>query len=131
MISLVAWNRPTQKNFLKSRFVIFRCQKYVKKWYIEIGKKIYLGPIKSALCRSDLNNFFLSLVAWNRPTQKTFLKSRFVIFRCQKYIKKRVHRNRKKKLPWALKKCPGSLYLPLLTKQLNLISVKLQNVSAM
>ena len=28
-----------------------------------------------------------------------FLKARFVIFRCQKYVKKRVHRNDKKNLP--------------------------------
>ena len=26
-------------NFLKARFVIFRCQKYVKKGYIEMTKK--------------------------------------------------------------------------------------------
>ena len=39
-------NRVTQDNFLKARFVIFRCQKYVKKGYIEMRKKIYLETLK-------------------------------------------------------------------------------------
>ena len=30
------------KNFLKSQLVIFRCQKYVKKGYIEMTKKFTL-----------------------------------------------------------------------------------------
>ena len=34
----VVENRAAQEIFLKARFVIFRCQKYVKKGYIEIGK---------------------------------------------------------------------------------------------
>ena len=33
--------RP-KKFFEKAQFVIFRCQKYVKEGYIEIGKKNYL-----------------------------------------------------------------------------------------
>ena len=41
----------------------------------------------------------MSLVVGNGATQETFLKSRFVIFRCQKYVKKRLHKNDKKKLP--------------------------------
>ena len=41
----------------------------------------------------------MSLVVGNGATQKTFLKSRFAIFRCQKYVKKRVHGNDKKTLP--------------------------------
>ena len=32
------------KDFLKAQFVIFRCQKYVKKGYMEMGKWIYLKP---------------------------------------------------------------------------------------
>ena len=40
----------------------------------------------------------MSLVVENGATQETFLKSRFVIVRCQKYIK-RVHRNDKKNVP--------------------------------
>ena len=32
------------KDFLKAQFVIFRCQKYVKKGYMEMGKWIYLEP---------------------------------------------------------------------------------------
>ena len=37
MFSVVE-NEATQKAFLKSQFVIFRCQKYVKKGYIEMRK---------------------------------------------------------------------------------------------
>ena len=32
------------KDFLKAQFVIFRCQKYVKKGYLEMTKTIYLEP---------------------------------------------------------------------------------------
>ena len=32
------------KDFLKAQFVFFRCQKYVKKRYIEMTKTIYLEP---------------------------------------------------------------------------------------
>ena len=32
------------KYFLKARFVIFKCQKYVKKGYMEMKKTIYLEP---------------------------------------------------------------------------------------
>ena len=39
-MSLVVVNRRTQETFLKSRFVIFRCQKYVKKGYMEMKKKL-------------------------------------------------------------------------------------------
>ena len=42
----------------------------------------------------------MSLVVRNGATQKTFLKSRFVIFRCQKYVKK----GRLWDLPWDFKK---------------------------
>ena len=45
---------------------------------------------------------------------KDFLKTQFVIFRCQKYVKKRLHGNDKNNLPWALKKCPRLLYFTLL-----------------
>ena len=48
MMSLVVVNRPTQKTFLKSRFVIFKYQKYVKKGYIEMRKKIYLETLKKS-----------------------------------------------------------------------------------
>ena len=46
---IVVWNRATQETFLKARFVIFRCQKYVKKGYIEMTKKITLSPLKGVL----------------------------------------------------------------------------------
>ena len=35
--------------------VIFRCQKYVKKGYMEMTKKIYLETLKSVLGRSILH----------------------------------------------------------------------------
>ena len=34
---------------------------------------------------------------WSDP--ENFLKAQFVIFRCQKYVKKRAHGNDKKNLP--------------------------------
>ena len=37
------------KDFLKAQFTIFRCQKYVKKGYMEMGEKLYLEPWKSVL----------------------------------------------------------------------------------
>ena len=55
----VVENRAAQETFLKARFVIFRCQKYVKKGYMEMTKTIYLEPLKSVPGRSDLNNYFL------------------------------------------------------------------------
>ena len=42
-------------DFLKAQFVIFRCQKYVKKGYIEMTKKIYHETLKSALGHSILH----------------------------------------------------------------------------
>ena len=36
---VVVGNRATQDHFLKVQFVIFRCQKYVKKEYIGMTKK--------------------------------------------------------------------------------------------
>ena len=42
----VVGKRATQDHFLKARFVIFRCQKYVKKGYIEVTKNIYLETFK-------------------------------------------------------------------------------------
>ena len=35
------------KHFLKAQFIVFRCQKYVKKGYIEMGEQLYLEPLKS------------------------------------------------------------------------------------
>ena len=39
---IVVYNEVTWETFLKSRFVIFMCQKFVKKGYIEMTKKVYL-----------------------------------------------------------------------------------------
>ena len=43
-------------DFLKAQFVIFRCQKYVKKGYMEMRKRIYPVPLKSVLDRSIFHN---------------------------------------------------------------------------
>ena len=56
----------------------------------------------------------MSLVVKNRATQETFLKARFVIFRCQKYVKKGYIQMTKKNYLETLKKCPGLVYFPLL-----------------
>ena len=47
-------------DFLKAQFVIFRCQKYVKKGYIEMTKKIYLEPLKK--CPGSLCFTLLTLL---------------------------------------------------------------------
>ena len=56
---IVVGSGATQETFLKARFVIFRCQKYVKKGYIKMTKKIYLEPLKSVLGRSILHYSYL------------------------------------------------------------------------
>ena len=61
------------------------------------------------------NKIFLpchSSVKWSDPGD--FLKTQFVFFRCQKYVKKGVHENEKMNLPCAFKKCPGLLHFTLL-----------------
>ena len=45
--SSVKWSNPG--DFLKAQFVIFSCQKYVKKGYREMRKWIYLVPLKNVL----------------------------------------------------------------------------------
>ena len=50
-------NRATQGRFLRPQFVIFKCQKYVKKGYMEMIKKTYLETFKKCpglLCFSLL-----------------------------------------------------------------------------
>ena len=44
-------------------------------------------------------NIAKMILVGNEATQRTLLKARFVILRCQKYVKKRVHRNDEKNLP--------------------------------
>ena len=56
---IVVGNGATQDHFLKSRFVIFRCQKYVKIGYIEMTTKIYLATFKK--CPRSLH---FSLPCW-------------------------------------------------------------------
>ena len=43
---VVLENGAAQRILLKARSVIFRCQKCVKKGYIEMTKKIYPEPLK-------------------------------------------------------------------------------------
>ena len=59
--------------------VIFRCQKYVKKGYIEMTKKIYLETLKSVLGRSIFHWFDFEKVA-----QISILTNKIVI--CSKVI---------------------------------------------
>ena len=58
--SSVKWSSPG--DFLKTQFVIFRFQKYVKKGYMEMRKWIYLVPLKSVLGRSILH--YCRLCIW-------------------------------------------------------------------
>ena len=37
------------RDFLKAQSLIFICQKYVRKGYMEMEKRIYLGPLKLCL----------------------------------------------------------------------------------
>ena len=63
------------------------------------------------------NKIFLpchTSVKWRDPGD--FVKAQFVIFSCQKYVKKRVHGNEKINLPCAFKNCPGLLHFTLLTR---------------
>ena len=45
-LNISSGKQSNPRNFLKARFVIFKCQKYVKKEYIEMAKKIYLEAFK-------------------------------------------------------------------------------------
>ena len=56
-------------------------------------------------------NITYSSVKWSDPGN--FLKSWFVIFRCQKYVKKGTWKWQKK-FTLRFKKCPGSLHFTLL-----------------
>ena len=52
---IVVENRATQDRFLRPQCVIFRCQKYVKKGYIDMTKKFTLRLLESVLGRSVLH----------------------------------------------------------------------------
>ena len=61
------------------------------------------------------NKIFLpchSSVKWSNPGD--FLKAQFVIFRCQKYVKKGTWKLEQMNLSCAFKKCPASLHFTLL-----------------
>ena len=51
------------EDFLKAKFVDFRCQKYVKKGYLEMRVTVYLEPEKSVLDRSILHYSRLTKVS--------------------------------------------------------------------
>ena len=70
--SSVKWSQPGA--LLKAQFVIFRCQKYVKKGYIEMRKSIYLVPLKCVLGRSILHYFSDILLALSQLDK--FFKSK-------------------------------------------------------
>ena len=53
--SSVKWSDPG--DFLKARFAIFWCQKYVKKGYMEMTKTFYLETLKSVLGCSTLHYY--------------------------------------------------------------------------
>ena len=77
-------------------------------------------------CLLDLNNYLniaKMIIVWNRATQETFLKTRFNIFRSQKYIKKGYVEMTKKIYLEPLKKCPGSLCFTLLTLLLKAVKL--------
>ena len=53
------------ENSLKAQFTIFRCQKYVKKGYMEMGEQLYLEPLKSAPGHSVFHYFFIIFKCFN------------------------------------------------------------------
>ena len=66
------------ENSLKAQFVIFRCQKYVKKGYMKMGGTTLPWTFKYYLYDSNVKYCDL----------KHFLKAQFIVFRCQKHVKK-------------------------------------------
>ena len=78
---IVVGNRAIQETFLNSQFVIFRYQKYVKKGYIEMTKKIYLETFKKcpgSLCfpllklhLTDLFKLSVACMSWSIPNPST------------------------------------------------------------
>ena len=80
----IVGNGATQSTLLKARFVIFSCQKYVKKGYIEMAKKIYYEPLKGCawalhfplLIRTH-NKIFLSK---NLQLEQISVKTRISLF---------------------------------------------------
>ena len=67
---IVVYNEAIQRIFLKSRFVIFKCQKICKKGYIEMTKKFYLETFKKC---AGLFHFILLARKFHFPKyQKIF-----------------------------------------------------------
>ena len=64
---IVVENRATQDRFLRPHFVIFRCQKYVKKGYIEVTKKSYLET-----CKKCPGSLCFPLLASKQEAQDSF-----------------------------------------------------------
>ena len=61
------------RELFKAQFIIFRCQKYVKKGYMEMRKWIYLAPLKNVLSRSILDYCLLRQVngKWRNPSYQS------------------------------------------------------------
>ena len=85
-------NGAAQRILLKARFVIFRCQKYVKKGYIEMTKKIYLEPLKG--CAGLLH---FPLLGGTRLQEETKTPLLLLLF-CKLYICKALSKNIEKNL---------------------------------
>ena len=64
--------------------------------------------------KTSYNNLWQFIVVGNGATQGTFLKARFVIFWCQKYVKEGYIEMATKIYLETSKTCPGSLHFPLL-----------------
>ena len=77
-------NRAAQETSSSLDFMIFRCQKYVKKGYIKMTKKVYLETLKSVL-GSFISQYFTELV---------------LSLRQNKFLVHRIHGDRKINTRW-------------------------------
>ena len=95
--SSVKWSSPG--DFLKAQFIIFSCQKYVKKGYMEMRKWIYLVPLKSVLgrCISHYSEYVSNNRIWIRLCLLYYFfhfeSIKFRSSRWQMSIKKEVFKN--------------------------------------
>ena len=66
-------------------------------------KHAFIQTLCTSLRLVDLNNYLNIASSVKQSDPKDFLKAQLVIFRCQKYVKKRVHGNESTTLPGAFK----------------------------
>ena len=92
---IVVGNGATQRTLLKARFVIFRCQKYVKKRYIEMTKKIYLEPLKGCagslhlpllMCGTRIKTSFILLYIYIYVIQWMYFLFRLYRFPIERFM---------------------------------------------